>query len=149
MIFSVKMLLSLFVDTPKFSDNAFDGGAIYDVPSKNYISVKKMKPAAYKRAGDNINRLYVVRSGDNMDSIANKLYGSSSEADRLYSYNPSFSWKKHSVVGDKIYYESPNNKNDPTMMTYYEDNNVAPSYYTSQDGDNIRKISKKLLGPRS
>ncbi len=132
------------VDTPAFGDPIGAPEAVYDVPS-GFVPVKKMKPTAYNRSGANINRLYVVRPGDNMDSIAQKLYGSSSRAEDLYSYNSHFRGKTLDV-GDKIYYESPNNKNDQSMMTYYEDNNLAPSYYTSQEGDNIRKISKKLLG---
>lgn len=137
------------VDTPSFADNSFsdtgisDMEPVADVPQ--FIPVKKMKPAAYKRAGGNVNRLYVVRPGDNMDTIAEKLYGSSDKSSDLYAYNSHFQGKALNV-GDKIYYESPNNKNDQSMLTYYEDNNIAPQYYTSQDGDNIRKIAKKLLG---
>ena len=135
------------MDTPPdFGDggyDSYDSGIGGDV-NAGLVSVKKMKPAAYRRAGGNVNRLYVVRPGDNMDSIAEKLYGSSSESEKLYSYN-SHHRGRTLDVGDKIYYESPNNSNDPTMMTYYEDNNMTPSYYTSQEGENIRKIAKNLL----
>jgi hypothetical protein len=137
------------VDTPTYADNTFDStydsGAILDVPTQNWVPVKKMKPAAYRRAGGNVNRLYVVRAGDNMDSIAEKLYGNSAEAERLYNFNSHFRGKTLNV-GDKIYYESPKSPNDQRMLTYYEDNNMSPSYYTSQEGDNIRKVSKQLLG---
>ncbi len=134
------------VDTPTFADTSYDDGMIYDVPSApTWVPVKKMKPATYTRAGSNINRLYVVRPGDNMDSIAQKIYGDSSKAKDLYAYNSHFTGKTLNV-GDKIYYESPNNPNDQSMTTYYEDNNIPASYYTSKSGDNIRKVSKKLLG---
>ena len=133
------------VDTPTYDDSSYAGtDDIYDETPK-FVSVKRMKPAAYKRAGGNVNRLYVVRPGDNMNSIAEKLYGDSSKSKDLYSYNSHFNGKSLKV-GDKIYYESPNSPNDQTMMTYYEDNNIAPQYYTSNDGDNIRKVAKKLLG---
>lgn len=134
------------VDTPAYSGTGFSSDdymdPVTDVPK--FVPVKKMKPAAYNRAGSNINRLYVVRSGDNMASIANKIYGSD-RSDDLYKWNSHFQGKSINV-GDKIYYSSPNNPNDSTMMTYYEDVGMSPQYYTSQGGDNIRKISKNLLG---
>ncbi len=141
------------VDTPTYADTSYDTGydaGGFDAPlgstgSDGTVPVKKMKPAAYKRAGGNVNRLYVVRPGDNMDTIAEKIYGSTAEAEKLYSYN-SHHRGRTLDVGDKVYYESPNNPNDQSMMTYYEDNNLAPSYYTSQEGDNIRKVAKNLLG---
>ena len=140
-------------ETSGFADNTEMGGAMetMDAPvsEKKLIPVKKMKPAAYLRAGANVNRLYVVRSGENMETIAEKLYGDNSQAQLLYSYNPHFQGKDIHV-GDKIYYESPLNKTDQSMMTYYEDNNMEPSYYTTQEGDNIRQVAQKLLGhPRS
>lgn len=92
-----------------------------------------------------MNRLYVVRPGDDIDSIAQKIYGDSSRSEDLYSYNPHFRGKSVKV-GDKIYYESPVNPTDQRMITFYEDNNVTPQYYTSDEGDNIRKVSESLLG---
>ncbi len=136
------------VDTPNYSDPISYGGTGYDEPAAGFsdslVPVKKMKPASYKRAGGNVNRLYVVRPGDNMDNIAQKIYGSGN-ADKLYSFN-SHHRGRTLDVGDKVYYESPNNPNDPSMQTYYEDVSLAPSYYTSQEGDNIRKVAKNLLG---
>lgn len=133
------------IDSPAFADSGFGGGADAMSEAPAPIPVKKMKTAAYKSGNANINRLYVVRPGDNMDTIAQKVYGSPDRSSDLYSYNPHFK-NKTLKVGDKVYYESPNNKGDQVMMTYYEDLNIAPQYYMSQDGDNIRGISKKLLG---
>lgn len=131
------------VDTPVFEDNF--GSAHSANHEKSYIPVKKMKAESFRKAGANVNRLYVVRSGDSIESIADKIYGNSSMASSLYSYNPHFKGKSLNV-GDKIYYQSPNNSNDNRMMTYYEDVGINPQYYTSRDGDNIRKVSRKLLG---
>lgn len=132
------------VDTPSFVDSSFGGGMDPMPEEKAPIPVKKMKDAAYQAAGANMNRLYVVRPGDNMDNIAQKIYGQDKAKD-LYSYNPHFK-NKTLKVGDKVYYESPNNKNDQVMMTYYEDLNIAPQFYSTSEGDNIRSLSKKLLG---
>lgn len=112
--------------------------------ASNLVSVKKMKPAAYSRAGANINRLYVVRDGDNMSNVAQKIYGSDRSSD-LLAWNGHFAGKSLKV-GDKIYYSSPAAPNDPEMKTYYEDNNLAPQFYTSKSGENIRSIAQSLLG---
>ena len=114
--------------------------------SRRLIPVKKMKSSVYQMSGVNINRLYVVRSGDNVQSIATKIYGNDRSED-LYSYNPHFRGKTLNV-GDKIYYQSPHNPTDSMMKTYYEDNHLQPQYYVTQEGDNLRKISKKFLGHR-
>ncbi len=108
------------------------------------IPVKKMKSSVYQASGVNLNRLYIVRPDDNMQSIATKIYGND-RSEELYSYNLHFRGKNLNT-GDKIYYQSPNNPNDSMMKTYYEDNNLPPQYYTTQEGDNLRKFSKKLLG---
>ncbi len=150
-LFSQGQDMEPVVDTPTYEDSSFaDAGTGYDsfdngVEEKSYVPVKKMKPAAYTRAGGNVNRLYVVRAGDDMDSIAQKIYGDSSRSEDLYSYNSHFRGKSLKV-GDKVYYESPINPTDQRMVTYYEDNSIAPQYYTSDEGDNIRKVSESLLG---
>ena len=113
-----------------------------DVPS--FVPVKKMKAAAYTRAGSNINRLYVTRPGDDMGSIAGKIYGSDRSED-LYKWNSHFRGKDLKV-GDKVYYSSPNNPNDQSMKTFYEDNNISPQYFTAQKDGNFRKVAQKLLG---
>ena len=111
----------------------------------SFVPVKKMKSSAYKRAGANINRLYVVRAGDNMKSIAMKIYGQDL-SEQLYSYNSHFVGKSLKV-GDKIYYRSPNNAEDPGMMTYYEENGIAPQHYeVPSGGENLKSLGKKLLG---
>lgn len=137
------------VDTPAFQDQGFGGGSFgQDEPVSDgpkLVPVKKIKAAAYKRVGSNINRLYVARSGDTMSSIAQKIYSGQKSEEDLLSYNPHFRGRDLKV-GDKIYYESPNNPNDTTMMTYYEDLNLAPQYYTTQEGENIRAVAKTLLG---
>lgn len=132
------------------SEEYYDGGGIPSptLPAVNYVSVKKMKPAAFQRAGSNVNRLYVVRPGDTMSSIARKIYGSERSSD-LYSWNGHFVGKTLKV-GDKVYYNSPTSPQDPSMKTFYEDRGMAPQFYQASAGENIRGVAKKLLGhPRS
>ena len=120
------------------------GGDNFADEAPKYVPVKKMKAAAFRRAGSNVNRLYVARSGDDMSSIARKIYGSDRSSD-LYKWNGHFQGKSLKV-GDKVYYSSSRAPNDPTMKTYYEDVGIAPQYYTGRKGDNIRTVSEKLLG---
>jgi hypothetical protein len=137
------------VDTPAFADSSFDDtfspAPSMDDGGPKLVPLKKMKESAYSRSGANINRLYIVRDGDTMESVTDKIYGGQRGTEDLYSYNSHFRGKDLKV-GDKIYFESPNNPNDQSMKTYYEDVNISPQYYTSQDGDNIRAVAKQLLG---
>jgi len=116
----------------------------YAPVQKTYVSVKKMKPQAFRRANANVNRLYVVRSGDTMSSIAQKIFSSDRSRD-LYSWNGHFVGKTLKV-GDKVYYSSPRNPSDSRMKTFYEDGGLRPQYYNASAGENIRTIAKKLLG---
>ena len=124
------------------------GDPVTDKPK--LVPVKKMKDSVYRIEEANINRLYIVRPDDTMKSISMKIYGNDSSAEALlYSYNSHFKGKSLKV-GDKIYYSSPVYPDDSIMKTYYEDNNQQPQYYTTREGDNLRKFSKELLGhPRS
>ena len=109
---------------------------------KAYAPYKKMREQAYAaKDGTSLNRVYLARSGDSMKSISQKIYGKNRKKD-LVAWNG----KSGVTTGDKVYYASPNDANDTTMKTYYEDIGVQPSTYTSKDGDNIRKVSKQLLG---
>jgi len=120
------------------------GDTFADAGNSGLVSVKKMKPAAYSRAGANINRLYVVRPGDTLSSIAQKIYGSDRSED-LLTWNSHFR-NRDPNVGSKIYYSSPNSPSDSEMKTFYEDNNMTPQFYTTKSGENIRSVSQQLLG---
>lgn len=108
-----------------------------------FFPLQKVKEAAFMKNGALLNRVYIARQKDTAKSISQKLYG----ADRtkeLKSWNSSMA--RGVKVGDKIYYASPSNPNDSQMLTYYEDIGVPSTTYTSQPGDNIRRVSKELLG---
>lgn len=135
------------IDEPIFADATDYTEPVIDTPNMSgggLVPVKKMKSMSYQRAGANVNRLYVVRPGDDMSSVAQKVSGST-KTDELYNINPHFMGKSLKV-GDKVYYSSMKSPNDSTMKTYYEDMNIPPQYYTTRDGENIRTLSKKLLG---
>ncbi len=111
---------------------------------KNYVSVKKAKVTPFNKAGVLANAIYIARPGDTLSSISQKIYGSDRTSD-LLSVNTTLG--RGVKVGDKVYYNSPQRPNDrDTLQTYYEDLNLSPEIYVTQPGDNIRSVSKKLLG---
>ncbi len=116
------------------------------VPESNYIPVQKMKKTPFTRGGAVLNRLYIVRNGDTLESIAQKTMGDGSRSNDLMSWNPTFQ-SKGIKVGDKVYYSSVKNPNDNSqILLYYEEAGVQPSYYTGKSGDSLRKVAKNLLG---
>lgn len=112
---------------------------------RSYVPVKKVAESPWLKNGYNANTVYIVRPGDTMDGISEKIYGNAGRADELYEINPNL--RRSMRVGDKVYYNSPQRPNDKaTMLTFYEDNNVPSQMYVAQAGDNIRMVSQDLLG---
>jgi LPXTG-motif cell wall-anchored protein len=111
--------------------------------SKPKVSLQKIESAPIHREGILLNAVYIARPGDNYKKISKMIYGSEDKAKELKKVNPSVKPR----VGDKIYYNSPVRPADDTkMMTYYEDAGLVPDVYVAQEGDNLKKVSKKLLG---
>jgi len=135
-----------FTNEESFTDDMpMETAASEPAPVRTYIPLKKVKDAPFSSHGRVMNTVYVGRDGDNIDSVAEKLLGSSSKKDELISDNSFLS--RGVKVGDKIYYNSPRRPGDSTtMLTYYEDQGMVPQSYVSKDGENIRVIAKNLLG---
>ena len=125
-------------------DTTADSSITDEAPvEKVLIEVKKIKDTPYQAAGQNINAVYIAREGDTLKSVATKLGLADSSV--LKSVNTTL--KNKLKVGSKVYYQSPQRPDDATrMLTYYEDMGLAPEIYVSQAGDNIRPVSKQLLG---
>ncbi len=116
-----------------------------DAPKKSWVPVQKVKPAPFNKNGILANAIYIVRDGDSVSSISQKIYGDDREAD-IYKVNTTLA-RRGVKVGDKVYYNSPQRPNDSdSLLTYYEDLNLSPQIYTIQAGENIRTVSKNLLG---
>ncbi len=113
--------------------------------SKGLVSVKKMKTVPYSKNGVLVNAIYFVRESDTLRTIADRIYGQGSAVD-FTMVNPHLR-KGALKVGQKVYYNSPARAQDRSrLLTYYEDARMPVQIYSAQKGENIRTVSKKLLG---
>ncbi len=113
------------------------------ISEKPKASLKKVESMPMTREGILLNAVYIARPKDNFKKISKMIYGSNDKASELKKANPGVSPK----VGDKIYYNSPVRPTDDTkIVTYYEDNGMLPEVYVAKEGDDIKKVSKQLLG---
>jgi len=134
-------------DAPVFAENTdgpVDAPMEEPAPAKVWLPLLKVKSASFDSGGTNLNRVYLGRPGDTAKGVAEKIYGDSSRSSDLRKWNGFLS--RGVKNGDKIYYSSPTNPTDTNMLTYYEDVSIPAQNYTSREGDNIREVSKTLLG---
>lgn len=109
-----------------------------------WVPVKKIADTPFNKNGILVNTVYIARPGDDLNSISQKIFGAD-HTDQLLQANPNLA--KGVKVGDKVYYNSPRRPGDSQrMLTYYEDAGLPAQTYVAQDGENIRVISKSLLG---
>lgn len=132
---------SSYSDSSTTADAGYDSGY---AEAPKYVPVKKIAAAPYTKNGVLVNAVYLARPGDDLASISQKIWGTDNTS-AILNVNPNLA---NSVkVGDKVYYNSPKRPQDSsTLLTYYEDNGIPAQTYTSQPGDNIRVVSKNLLG---
>jgi hypothetical protein len=109
-------------------------------------SLKKVSDAVPYAFGDGyVNTMYIARPKEKLKDISMTIYG----ADRTKELKKINSFLKARAprAGDKIAYVSPNRPTDSARtITYYEDTGMIPETYVAQKNDNLRKVSKKLLG---
>ncbi len=114
-------------------------------PKKANVPLQKVAVAPWKQGKVWYNAVYFARPGDTLSGISKMIYGSS-RVSELKKGNPTFQ-TRGVKPGDKVYYNSPIRPEDSSrLLTYYEDNGMAPEVYVAQEGDDIRKVSKDLLG---
>ncbi len=135
-------------DDTSYSDSGYDtaGTTSYDSVSDTprWVPVKKIATIPFTKNGVLVNAVYLARPGDDLTSISQKIWGMDNSSEIL-KVNPNLA--NAVKVGDKVYYNSPKRPQDSSsLLTYYEDNGIAAQTYVSQDGDNIRAVSKNLLG---
>lgn len=100
-----------------------------------------------QKSGGWVNTVYVARPKETLKEISQKIYGADKTKDLKKIAENSYLKYRSVKAGDKIYYVSPNRPDDSTRtLVYFEDAGVVPDTYVAKKGDNLRKISKELLG---
>lgn len=131
---------------PSSTETVTESAPIVEKPKATISPLQKVASAPYMVGKTWVNAVYLARPGDTLKSISKMIYGDESRVAELKKINTRY--KSRSVKpGDKIYYNSPVRPEDSTKIAnYYEDSGVPSESYVAQKGDNIRKVSKKLLG---
>ncbi len=112
--------------------------------AQEIVPISKISKDPFFRNERLMNSVYVVRPNDDLAIISQKIFNDD-KTSILFADNPHLS--KGLETGDKVYYNSPNRPDDKkTIMTFYEDNKMAPQYYVTRRGDDIKKIGREVLG---
>lgn len=112
--------------------------------AQEVVPVAKVERNPFFRNERLMNTVYIARPGEDLAGISQKIYNEDKVA-LLLADNPYVA--KGVETGDKLYYTSPNRPDDKkVIMTYYEDNKMAPMYYVTKKGDDIQKIGRQILG---
>lgn len=119
-----------------------------DEPKAPPASLKKIATEPIKRNGMILNAVYVARKGDTWKGVGQKIYGAN-KTKELKKANPALA-SRQLKVGDKVYYNSPQRPTDESrMLTYYEDAGLEPQVYVAKSGDDLKDVSKSLLGDKN
>jgi len=119
-----------------------------DEPKAPPASLKKIATEPIKRSGMLLNAVYVARKGDTWKGVGQKIYGAN-KTKELKKANPALA-SRQLKVGDKVYYNSPQRPTDESrMLTYYEDAGLEPQVYVAKSGDDLKDVSKSLLGDKN
>ena len=94
-----------------------------------------------------INTVYVARPGEKLEEISQKIFGADKTKDlKAIKENSYLKWRAPKG-GDKVYYVSPNRPDDSAKtLMYFEDMGMVPETYVAKKGENLKKVSKELLG---
>ncbi len=117
--------------------------------SSGSAGLKKVSAVIPYQAKDGgwINTVYIARPKEKLTDISQKIFGSDKTKDLKAIADNAYLKSRAPKAGDKIYYTSPNRPDDSSkMLLYYEDMGLVPKTYVAKPGENLRKISKELLG---
>jgi hypothetical protein len=109
-------------------------------------SLKKISDTVPYQFGEGwVNTVYIARPKEKLKDISQKIYGMD-KTKELKKIN-SFLAARSPKGGDKIYYVSPNRPADSMKtISFYEDTGMIAETYIAKKGDNLKKVSKELLG---
>ena len=113
-------------------------------PAKKVVSQLPKFPTHVAKSGDQVlNRYYFIRSGDNAESVATKIFGNTQASQDLVKWNGGKSnWKP----GQIIKYASPQAPADTNMVSFWEERNASPTAYQVKVGDTLSKIAQTQYG---
>ncbi|MFZ4405445.1 MAG: hypothetical protein ACOYOK_15210 [Pseudobdellovibrionaceae bacterium] len=132
------------ITPPAFATEPSDTTANVDSPSK--ASLQKVAATPWKSGKVWVNAVYFAKPSESLESISKEIYGNTDKVTELGKINPRYVSGKLRA-GDKVYYNSPKRPDDSqSVLTYYEDKGIAPEIYVAKSGDNLKKVSKELLG---
>lgn len=113
--------------------------------AKPVASLQKVDEKPRTVDGLLLNGVYLARPGDNLKKISKMIYGED-RGKELKKANPALKFRGPKP-GEKVYYHSVKRADDAErVVNFYEESGLAPETYTAKAGDNIRKVSKQLLG---
>jgi hypothetical protein len=114
-------------------------------PKPVVASLQKVPDKPWKQGKQWLNTVYFARPGDSVASISQMIYGADKSSE-LTKANPKLK-TRDPKPSEKVFYNSPLRPTDSEkMLTYYEDNGLAPETYVTKEGDTIQEVGKALLG---
>jgi hypothetical protein len=137
-------------DTSVFTPEPADVAPVAKIESTPPVapksSLKKLTEIVPYQEGDGwVNTVYIAHPKETLKQISQKIY-SSDRSKELKAINTSFK-SRGPRSGERVFYVSPNRPMDSSKtITFYEDTGMIPETYVAQKGDNLKRISKKLLG---
>lgn len=115
-------------------------------PAASSNALKKISETVpYKHGEGFVNTVYIARPKEKLADISRAIYGMD-KSKELKAIN-GFLKSRSPKGGDKVYYISPNRPTDSSRtISFYEDTGMMASTYVAEKGENLHKVSKKLLG---
>lgn len=101
----------------------------------------KVPQSSFLKKGARLNRFYFVRKGDSSKKLSQLFFGDASHDKKLRLWNGA-RW----LPGSMVFYASPQDPHDTRMVSYYQENQVAPEEYKVRRGDSLSSIARKKLG---
>lgn len=109
-------------------------------------SVPSIPKESFEMEGVRLNRFYVLRTGDTAPSVSKMIFGHPNRSAELLSRVGTRSWRP----GEILFYNSPDNPEDTTMKSFYEERGVTTEPHTVSAGESLAAVAKARYGsPKS
>lgn len=115
-----------------------------EAPKHAAAPLQKIKDTPFREGDQLLNAVYIARPGDDYKKISALIYGADDHEKILKAANPG---SKKVKPGQKVYYNSPKRGTDESrIMNFYEEAGLPAETYVAKKGDDLKKVSKELLG---